>query len=241
MDSITRNVSSYIRKRRINLSGLARDTNIPYPALYASLLDESRDRELRAQELIAISRFLGVNPMDFADEPKGGEKQKKDYKEQSFLWRNFRMSGVRGQFIRAIIFTVYALHLPALRGQQVWLGSMVSALNQRSFVELTRLFGASYLAEGQRALPVPKGLILVTAQPKEFALAMSSIMLLLLLNAFVKPVLRFNSSVILPPPNASSQVKSASCVIVGSFKIVIVWFIIHTSVCYHTAQHMSSS
>lgn len=74
MDSITRNVSSYIRKRRINLSGLARDTNIPYPALYASLMDESRDRELRAQELIAISRFLGVNPMDFADEPKGGEK-----------------------------------------------------------------------------------------------------------------------------------------------------------------------
>ena len=32
---------------------------------------------------------------------------------------------------------------------QTRLGSMLSVLAQRSFVELTRLFGASYLAEGQ--------------------------------------------------------------------------------------------
>lgn len=78
MDLITRNVSSYVKKKRINLSGLARDTNIPYSALYASLMDENRDRELKAKELIAISRFLGVNPMDFADEPKEEGKKQKD-------------------------------------------------------------------------------------------------------------------------------------------------------------------
>ena len=95
MDSITRNVSSYIKKRRINLSGLARDTNIPYSALYASLMDDSRDRELRAQELIAISRFLGVNPMDFADEPK--ERGWEDEKEKNFMYirTNYKYIGVR--------------------------------------------------------------------------------------------------------------------------------------------------
>lgn len=67
MDVVTRNVSSYIKEKRINLSALARDTKIPYPALYASLVDENRDRELRAKELIAISKFLGVNPEVFAD------------------------------------------------------------------------------------------------------------------------------------------------------------------------------
>lgn len=67
MDVVTKNVSTYIREKRINLSAMARDTNIPYPALYASLVDERKDRELRGKELLSICRFLGVNPMDFAD------------------------------------------------------------------------------------------------------------------------------------------------------------------------------
>lgn len=72
MDVVTANVSSYIKQRRINLSAMARDTNIPYASLYASLADENRERELRAKELIKICQFLDVDPMDFADE-KGGE------------------------------------------------------------------------------------------------------------------------------------------------------------------------
>lgn len=67
MDAVTKNVANYVRDRRINLSAMARDTGIAYAALYASLVDEKREREIRGRELILISRFLGVNPMDFAE------------------------------------------------------------------------------------------------------------------------------------------------------------------------------
>lgn len=74
MDVVTQNVSQYVREKRINISAMARDTGISYAALYASLVDDSKDRELRGKELIAVSKFLGVNPMDFADSPdeRGG-------------------------------------------------------------------------------------------------------------------------------------------------------------------------
>ena len=49
---------------------MARETGIPYAAIYNSLCDEERDRSLRDDELVAICAFLGVNPMDFANKPK---------------------------------------------------------------------------------------------------------------------------------------------------------------------------
>lgn len=70
MDGVTRNVAEYVRKKRINLSAMSRDTKIPYAALYASLVDESKDREIRGRELIAVSNFLGVDPRMFADKPE---------------------------------------------------------------------------------------------------------------------------------------------------------------------------
>lgn len=70
MDSITRNLAIYVRDKNINLSQMHRETGISYMALYDSLMNPDRDRNLRAGELVAICKFLDVNPMDFADKPK---------------------------------------------------------------------------------------------------------------------------------------------------------------------------
>ena len=70
MSFVTDNVSRYIRSKGINLSKMSRDTGIPYAALYASLNDESRERDLRDDEFIKVCMFIGVNPMDFADKPE---------------------------------------------------------------------------------------------------------------------------------------------------------------------------
>lgn len=75
MDIPTRNLGAYVKEKGFNLSEMSRKTNVPYMVLYDSLLNENRDRDLRVGEFFIICRFLGVNPMDFADEPdvKGGE------------------------------------------------------------------------------------------------------------------------------------------------------------------------
>ncbi|MCC8164388.1 MAG: helix-turn-helix transcriptional regulator [Lachnospiraceae bacterium] len=72
MDAVTSNIAKYVKSRGINVSKMARDTGIAYMALYDSLLNNDRDRDIRGQELLKICVFLGVNPMDFADKP-GGE------------------------------------------------------------------------------------------------------------------------------------------------------------------------
>lgn len=67
MDEVTRNVAEYVKRKRINISAMSRDTGISYTALYDSLLSTEREREIRGRELLAVCEFLGVNPMDFAD------------------------------------------------------------------------------------------------------------------------------------------------------------------------------
>lgn len=70
LDGLTRNLSRYIKDKGINVSKMSRDTGIPYMALYDSLLNDERERDIRGGELIKVCAFLGVNPMDFADSPK---------------------------------------------------------------------------------------------------------------------------------------------------------------------------
>lgn len=67
MSVVTKNVSKYVEKRGINLSKASRETGIPYGALYASLCDVERDRDLRDDEFVKLCAYLEVNPMDFAD------------------------------------------------------------------------------------------------------------------------------------------------------------------------------
>lgn len=67
VDIPTRNLSNYVKEKGINISKMSRDTGVSYMALYDSLLNADRDRDLRAGELFLVCRFLGVNPMDFAE------------------------------------------------------------------------------------------------------------------------------------------------------------------------------
>lgn len=71
MSVVTQNVSEYVRKKGINLSKLSRDTKIQYMAVYDSLANPERNRDLRDYELLKICEFLGVNPMDFAGDEGG--------------------------------------------------------------------------------------------------------------------------------------------------------------------------
>lgn len=61
-------LSEIIKNRGINLSEMARLTNIPYMALYDSLMNDRKSRQLRGRELISVCVFLGVDPRDFAEE-----------------------------------------------------------------------------------------------------------------------------------------------------------------------------
>ena len=67
MDNETKNLSNYIKEKGFNLVALAKKTGISYTALYDSLVKESRDRDLRAGELMAICKFIEKDPMDFTE------------------------------------------------------------------------------------------------------------------------------------------------------------------------------
>jgi len=68
MDIPTRNLSRYVKDKGINISKMSRDTKIPYISLYDSLINDSRDRDLRVGEFFTICDFLDVKCEDFAEE-----------------------------------------------------------------------------------------------------------------------------------------------------------------------------
>ena len=67
MDIPTKNLGQYVREKGINITKMSRDTGIPYGALYDSLLNTKKKRDLRLGEALAVCAFLDVDPMDFAD------------------------------------------------------------------------------------------------------------------------------------------------------------------------------
>lgn len=68
MSKVTSRVSSYIRTKGINLSKMSRDTGISYAALYDSLMNDERNRDLRDEEFLKVCVFLGVDPRQFAEQ-----------------------------------------------------------------------------------------------------------------------------------------------------------------------------
>lgn len=48
------------KRKGINLSKMSRDTGVPYMSLYDSLMNESRDRDLRAGEVFKVCVFLTI-------------------------------------------------------------------------------------------------------------------------------------------------------------------------------------
>ena len=72
MDTVTKNLSRYVKEKGINIAKMSRDTGIPYVSLYDSLINEKRDRSIRGQELMDVCEFLGADPRDFADKSERG-------------------------------------------------------------------------------------------------------------------------------------------------------------------------
>ena len=68
MSVVTENVARYIQEKGISITKMATATKIEYNPLYDSLGVKGRRRDLRDAELIAVCKFLGKNPMDFADD-----------------------------------------------------------------------------------------------------------------------------------------------------------------------------
>lgn len=66
--TLEENISRYVKSKGIALSVMSRQTGIPYMALYDSLMNNRKDRQLRGRELISVCVFLGVDPRDFAEE-----------------------------------------------------------------------------------------------------------------------------------------------------------------------------
>lgn len=63
MDGATKKISEYVRQKGFNLSEISRKTNIPYTALYDSLMNEKRDRDLRVDEFLPLCKHLELDPM----------------------------------------------------------------------------------------------------------------------------------------------------------------------------------
>ena len=69
---IEKRLHEIIRSQGVNLSEMARLTGVPYRALYDSLINASRKRDIRGWELVKVCRFLDVDPRDFADKETVG-------------------------------------------------------------------------------------------------------------------------------------------------------------------------
>lgn len=65
MDGATKQISEYIRKKGFNLSEISRKTGVPYMALYDSVANEKRDRDLRVDEFLALCKHLELDPIIF--------------------------------------------------------------------------------------------------------------------------------------------------------------------------------
>ena len=72
MDGATKQISEYIRKKGFNLSKISRKTGVPYMALYDSLSNDKRDRDLRVDEFLALCKHLEIDPMEFYPADKVG-------------------------------------------------------------------------------------------------------------------------------------------------------------------------
>lgn len=65
--TLEENLSQCIDNKGIALTVVSRRTEIPYTALYDSLRNKSKKREIRGMELVKLCKFLEVDPRDFAD------------------------------------------------------------------------------------------------------------------------------------------------------------------------------
>ena len=63
---VTDNLGNYIKEKGITITRIAEKTGIDYQIL-ANCFDIKKSRELKADELLIVCRFLEVNPYNFMD------------------------------------------------------------------------------------------------------------------------------------------------------------------------------
>lgn len=63
---ITKKLGNYIKERGISIARISEATGISYQIL-ANCFDEKKSRELKADELLLVCRFIEVDPFDFMD------------------------------------------------------------------------------------------------------------------------------------------------------------------------------
>lgn len=68
--TLEENLSKCIDDKGIALTVVSRRTGIPYMALYDSLKNKSKKRDIKGKELVKLCKFLDVNLQDFEDKEK---------------------------------------------------------------------------------------------------------------------------------------------------------------------------
>ncbi len=71
--TLEENLSRCIDDKGIALTVVSRRTGIPYMALYDSLRNKSKKRDIKGKELVKLCKFLDIDSREFAD--KEAEKQ----------------------------------------------------------------------------------------------------------------------------------------------------------------------
>ncbi len=66
---VTQRVADYVRSKGISTAKISEMTGVGYQIL-CNCFDNNKSRQLKADELLLVCRFLGVNPYDFMDTPK---------------------------------------------------------------------------------------------------------------------------------------------------------------------------
>lgn len=61
---VTKALGQYIKEKGISITRIAKATGISYQILY-NCFGKKKIRELKADELLLVCKFLGVNPYDF--------------------------------------------------------------------------------------------------------------------------------------------------------------------------------
>lgn len=66
--TLEENISKFIEDKGIALTVVSRRTGISYMALYDSLRNKSKRREIKGKELVKLCKFLGVDPRNFVED-----------------------------------------------------------------------------------------------------------------------------------------------------------------------------
>lgn len=66
--TLEENLSKYIEDKGIALTVVSRRTGISYMALYDSLKNKSKKREIRGKELVKLCKFLDIDSRELVED-----------------------------------------------------------------------------------------------------------------------------------------------------------------------------